>query len=100
MVTAKLYFPAGAGVKNLPANHGFHPWSGKIPRAAKQLNLCAATKPVCRNYWARALEFVLHKERSPCNEKPMHLNQKVLPTPVSAAKEKPMQQWRLSTAKK
>ena len=42
-------FPGGAVVKSLPANagdHGFEPWSRKIPHAAGQLSPCAtATEP-------------------------------------------------------
>ena len=33
-----LGFPGGAVVKNLPANAGFEPWSGKIPHAAERLS--------------------------------------------------------------
>ena len=33
-----------------------------------------ATKPVHHNYWACALEPVLHNKRSYCNEKPAHRN--------------------------
>ena len=48
-------------VKNLPAKHGFHPWSGKIPHAMKPLSLCATpTEPMC------------HNKRSRCNEKPVY----------------------------
>ena len=36
-------FPGGAVVKNLPANEGFKPWSGKIPHAAEQPSQCATT---------------------------------------------------------
>ena len=31
-----------------------------------------ATKPVHRNYWARALESVLRNKKRHCNEKPKH----------------------------
>ena len=48
-------------VKNLPAKHGFHPWSRKIPHAMKPLSLCATpTEPMC------------HNKRSRCNEKPVY----------------------------
>ena len=39
-------FPGGAVVKSQPANageHGFDPWTGKIPHAAEQLSPCATT---------------------------------------------------------
>ena len=42
----KSDFPGYLVVKNLPANagdHGFDPWSGKIPPGEEQLSLCAAT---------------------------------------------------------
>ena len=42
----KSDFPGDLVVKNLPANagdHGFDPWSGKIPHGEEQLSLCAAT---------------------------------------------------------
>ena len=35
---------------------------------------CGATKPVHHNYWACALEPVLHNKRSHRNEKPAHCN--------------------------
>ena len=43
-------FPGGAVVKNPPANagdHGFEPWSGKIPHAVEQLSPCATTTEAC-----------------------------------------------------
>ena len=60
--------------------HGFHPWSGKIPHAAEQLEPVhhnywasalepATTAPMCHNYWSpHSLEPMLHK-RSHCNKK-------------------------------
>ena len=43
--------PANAG------NHGFDPWSGKIPHATEQLSLWATTsKPVGHDYQACGLE--------------------------------------------
>ena len=39
--SSNVGFPGGAVVKNPPANageHGFDPWSGKIPHAAEQLS--------------------------------------------------------------
>ena len=38
-----------------------------------------ATKPVCHNYWASALEPVLCNKRSHSNEKPSHRNKECLP---------------------
>ena len=76
-----------------------------------------ATKPVHHNYWAcalepgnwnywnpHALEPLLHKKISHHKEKPTHCNKekpahcnKEKP-PLSATREKPVQQWRPSTA--
>ena len=42
----RLGFPGGSVIKNLLASAGdtgFHPWTGRIPRAAVQLSLCAVT---------------------------------------------------------
>ena len=56
MITAMVVFGASLiaqQVKNLSANageHGFDPWSGKIPHALGQLS------SVHHNYWAWALE--------------------------------------------
>ena len=36
-------FPSSPVVKNLHANAGFDPWSGKIPSAMGRLSPCAAT---------------------------------------------------------
>ena len=53
------------------------------------------TKPVCHIYWAHVLQLPkpMHLEpklqRNHCNEKPL----------LAATREKPAQQWRLSTAK-
>ena len=44
--SAELGFPGGTVVKDPPANageHGFEPWSGKIPHAAERLSPCATT---------------------------------------------------------
>ena len=46
-----------------------------------------ATKPVCHNYWAQALEPVLCNKGSHWNEKPMHCKEE-WPL-LSATKEKP-----------
>ena len=68
--------------------HRFNPWSGMIPYATEQLNLCAVTdepvlwslgiattEPMWCNYWSpRALEPVLSNKRSHCNEKSMYRN--------------------------
>ena len=48
----------------------FHPWSGRIPHAVEQLNLCATTtEPVLYNWGATTtepthLDPVLHSRRS------------------------------------
>ena len=72
-------FPGGSVAKNLPAvlETWFHPWSGKIPHAVKQLSRCTTTvEPVlwspgttitelmCNSYWSpSALELVLQQEK-------------------------------------
>lgn len=43
--TESWAFPYGSVVKNLMQGHRFHPWSGKIPQAAGEPSLCAATGP-------------------------------------------------------
>ena len=56
--------------------HGFNPWSGKIPHTLEQL------KPMCYKYWVcvlqllklACLEPMLHNKRSHPNEKPMYRN--------------------------
>ena len=46
--------------------HGFKPWSGRIPRAAEQLSLCAAAaEPPC-------LQPLLRAGRGHHGEKPRH----------------------------
>ena len=73
---------------------------------------CGTTKPACHNYWARALQPGSHKcsslalqhrgyalqQRRRHNEKEARepLGSTV---PLAAAREKPAQQWRPSTAK-
>ena len=55
--------------------HGFKPWSGNIPHAAEQLSSCATTtEPMC-------LEPVLRNKRSHHNEKHVHCNERVAPSP-------------------
>ena len=40
-------FPGSSGVKNLPANAGLAPWSGRLLHALELLSPCAtATEPV------------------------------------------------------
>ena len=71
-------------VKNPSANagdHGFEPWSGKIPHAAEQLSPCAqllslhsrAREPQLLK--PGSLEPVLCNQRSHRNEKPAHCNE-------------------------
>ena len=63
-------FPGGPVAKNLPANAwdmGSIPGSGKI-----QITRHRGTKPTLPNYWARALEPVIHNRRSHGEEKPVH----------------------------
>ena len=61
--------------------HQFDPWSGKIPHASRQLNLCAtATEPTrsrglvpqLLNLRAAADEAVLHNKRSRHKDRPRH----------------------------
>ena len=67
--------------------HRFDPWSGNIPQAVKQLSPCATTtEPKYSSYGSsNFLEPLLHDERSHCNEKPAHHNEKQLP--LSATRE-------------
>ena len=51
----KLNFPGGPVVKNPPANAGDVRSIGKTP-------LHGATKPLCHNYWACALEPLCPRE--------------------------------------
>ena len=113
-------FPGGAVVKNSPATVHlgtnkykvkFDLWSGKIPHAREHLNPCTpaldpmldslgatATEPMPCNCWTRYnLEASLHKKRSHCSEKPTHHSEEQLP--LSATREKPMQQRRPTTVK-
>ena len=62
-------FPGGAVVKNLPVNAGN---TGLSP-GPEQLSH-GATKPMCRNYWACALQPMCHNYWSPCTLEPMHHN--------------------------
>ena len=64
-------FPGGTVVKNPPANAGdtdSSPGPGRSP-------CTTITEPVCHNYWACALEPVLHNRRRHRNEKPAHRNE-------------------------
>ena len=69
-------FPGGAVVQNLPANA--RTW---VPSLVWEDPTCRrATKPMCHNYWACALEPVSHnywacEPRIHCNEKPTHHNE-------------------------
>ena len=56
--------------------HGFNPWSRKIPHAVEQLSPCATTaEPEC------------HNKRNHCNEKPAHVNKEQLL--LAATRESP-----------
>ena len=66
-------FPGGAAAKNLPANAGD---TGSSPGRANP-TCHGATKPVCHNYWACALEPMRHnywarvpRAHTPQQEKP------------------------------
>ena len=89
-------FPGVPAVKNLPSNAGaadsIPGWGTKIPRAAGQLNLHAATreKPACLNYWARALWSPRATTREACAPQLERSPQQTACTP----------QWKPSTATK
>ena len=90
-------------VKNLPANAGDRGstpdqgrphvlWSNQA-RAPQLPSLCsstqgtAATEPTCHSYWSpSALEPALCKNRNHCNEKLVHQNWRVSPTPCNQEK--------------
>ena len=55
--------PGGSGIKNLPADAVFGPWTGKTPHAKEQLSLCAPTiEPVL---WS--LRATTAEARMPCS---------------------------------
>ena len=67
---------------------GFKPWCGKIPHATEQLSRCttepvlsspgvATTGPTSCNYWSPGTLGPVLCERSHCNEKPAHPNERV-----------------------
>lgn len=69
--------PGGTMGGSLPASaggHGFHPWSGRIPRASGQPSRCATTAEPA------SLEPVPRSERSHCSEELVHRNRE---TPAS-----------------
>ena len=69
-------FPCSSVVKNPPANAGD---LGSIPDTRGSHVHQNLTKPVSHNYWACALEPVLHDKSSQHNEKRVHHNQRVVP---------------------
>ena len=84
--------------------HGFDPWSGKIPHAAKQLSPCA-------QLWACALEpgnwllkpsssraCALHATRETTALRGPRTAAREWPL-LATTREKPVQQWTHSTAK-
>ena len=87
-------FPGGAVVKNPPANagdHGFEPWSRKIPHAAEQLGPWATiTEPAC-------LETVLRNQRGRDSERPAHCDEEW--PPLAATGESPRTETKPNTAK-
>ena len=68
--SAKRGLPWWSGGLDFPCQregHGFDSWSRKIPHASEQLS------PLSCNDWSlRILEPLLQKERSHCNETPVH----------------------------
>ena len=60
-------FPGGLVDKNLPANAGDTVW----PLVREDSTHLRATKPVGHNYWAHALEPVVHSRSDP-TEEPLH----------------------------
>ena len=63
--------PSAPAIKNPPAN------AGNMAQSLVQEDstLLRATKPTYHNYWASALEPVLHNKRSHYNGKPGHSNE-------------------------
>ena len=62
-------FPGDPAVKNPPANagdHGFSPWSGRIPHAEGQLNLCTSY----RAHTPQPLKPARPRAHTPQQEKP------------------------------
>ena len=57
--------------------HGFEPWSGRIPRAAEQLGPCATTAEPAR------LEPVLRNKRGRDGERPAHRDEEWPPLAVT-----------------
>ena len=70
------------------------------PLAIEQLGACTTTtEPKCCNCWSlHAPEPVLQNKRGHSNEKPMYCNWRV--SPIASTREKPMEQWKPSTANK
>ena len=61
-------FPGGPVVKSPPDNAGD---TGSIPGLGRFQDPCQGVpKPVCPNYWARALESILCNRRSHCRRSP------------------------------
>ena len=61
--------------------HGFEPWSGKIPRAEEHLGPCATTTEPVR------LEPMLRNKRGRDNERPAHRDEEW--SPLAATRESP-----------
>ena len=100
----RMDFPGGSVTKNPPANgrrHGFHPWSGKIPRAVEQLSPFArTTEPVLKSLGAATTEPTCCKDQSPRALEPVLCNQRSHHSEKPATREQPpVHQRRPRTAK-
>ena len=95
-------FPGGAVVKNPPANAGDTGSSPGLGRSHMPQIPHGATKPMCHNYWACALEPMSHNYWAHMSQllKPAHL-EPVLCNKRSHRNEKPVhrnEEWPLLTA--
>ena len=72
--------------------HGFEPWSGKIPHAAEQLSLWATTTEPAR------LELVLHNKRGRDSERPVHRDEEW--PPLAATRESPRTEMKTQHSQK
>ena len=104
-------FPGGSVVKNLPAKarqHGFDPWSRKIPHASGKLSLLSPRSRAWGLQWLspHAKTTELCTPWIPCSktkEVPLMRSPSTTtreqPPLLMQIKEKPTHQWRPSTAK-
>ena len=79
--------------------HGFKPWSRKISHATDHLDPCTATlEPMYCNYWSPHARSPCSATREATTVRNLHTTTREWPL-LAAAREKPVQQRRPSTAK-